>query len=134
MFSNRSEASNRVLIADDDPVIRRLLAAAITSADHVPVEVSDGRQAYRLLQKDADFKAAIIDMIMPHLNGVDLIGYMKTEKRMRRIPVLLITAEKDLKVMSAGFSAEAKAYLPKPFTPEQLQSALRLLAKAWFRE
>ena len=117
----------RVLIADDDPVIRCLVASSVKRAGYTPVEVNDGREAYRTLQADSNFKAAIFDMMMPFLEGIDVIRYMRTENRLRRIPVMMITSEPDLKVMTESFAAGATLYLPKPFTHEQLHTTLGML-------
>jgi len=64
---------------------------------------------------------------MPYLEGLDLIRYMRTEKRLMRIPVVLITAEESIKLMADSFAAGATAFLPKPFTTDQLQNLLRML-------
>ena len=117
----------RVLVADDDPVIRHLVASSVKKAGYTPVEVTDGREAYRTLQGDSDFKAAIFDMMMPFLEGIDVIRHMRTENRLRRIPVMMITSEPDPKVMIDSFAAGATLYLPKPFTPEQLHTTLGML-------
>jgi DNA-binding response OmpR family regulator len=118
---------NRVLIADDDPVMRHLVTTMVKQQDCEVVVVNDGRAAYRILQSDSQFRAAILDMTMPFLEGLDLIRYMRSEKRLMRIPIMMITAEQDIKLMANSFSAGATAFLPKPFTPEQLQSAIRML-------
>lgn len=122
-----TNSANRILIADDDPVIRHLVSSIVRQLGCTPVTLNDGREACRLLKVDADFKAAILDMSMPFLEGIELIRYMRTEKRLMRIPVLLITADQNIKLQSESFSAGATAFLPKPFTPVQLQTALRML-------
>jgi DNA-binding response OmpR family regulator len=127
MLPDRLRVSKRVLIADDDPVMRHLITTIIKQQEHEAVVANDGRAAYRILQSDADFKAAILDMTMPFLEGLDLIRFMRSEKRLMRIPIMMITAEQDIKLMARSFSAGATAFLPKPFTPEQLQSAIRML-------
>ena len=117
----------RVLVADDDPVMRRLLSAMLTQREHESVVAKDGREAYRILQTDSRFSAAIFDMTMPFLEGLDLIRYMKSERRLMKIPIMMISAGQDLKLMTSSFAAGATAFLPKPFTPDQLQSAIRML-------
>ena len=117
----------RVLVADDDPVIRLLLTSILKNEGYTPVVVEDGREAYRVLQSDSDFKAAIFDMKMPHLEGVEIIRHMKTEKRLMRIPVGIITAEQDPKLWDDSIAAGAGIFLPKPFSPNQLQFMLRVL-------
>lgn len=120
-------SSPRVLIADDDPVMRSLLRSMVVTEGYDAVVVDDGREAYRILQSDSDFRAGIFDMNMPHLEGLDIITYMRTEKRLRRIPVLMISADKDLRLMAKSFVAGATAFLTKPFNMEQFQTTLRML-------
>jgi two-component system chemotaxis response regulator CheY len=122
-----TQATKRILIADDDPVMRRLMSGIVRKEGYEAVVVDDGRKAYRLLQVDADFHAGIFDMRMPHLEGLDIIRYMRTEKRLQRIPVLMISAERDLHLMAESFVAGATVFLPKPFQPGQFQSTLRTL-------
>jgi CheY-like chemotaxis protein len=127
MLPTGTRRSQRILVADDDPVVRLLVTSILKKESYTPVVVKDGREAYRVLQSDADFRAAIFDMMMPHLEGVDIIRHMKTERRLTRIPVMLITSERDLKLMAESFSAGATVFLPKPFTTGQLRLMLRIL-------
>jgi Response regulators consisting of a CheY-like receiver domain and a winged-helix DNA-binding domain len=126
-FELKQTTPNRVLVADDDPVMRHLVTTIIKQRECEAVVANDGREAYRILQTDSQFRAAIIDMTMPFLEGLDLIRYMRSERRLMRIPIMMISAEQDIKLMTSSFSAGATAFLPKPFTPEQLQSAIRML-------
>ena len=123
----REPIPNRVLIADDDPVMRHLLTAAVKQQQCEVVIASDGREAYRILQSDSKFRAAILDMSMPFLEGLDIVNYMRSENRLMKIPIMVITAEENLKLMTDSFSAGATAFLPKPFTSDQLESAIRML-------
>jgi two-component system chemotaxis response regulator CheY len=127
MSPNQLPVSKRVLVADDDPVMRHLISTTIKQQEYEVVVAEDGRAAYRILQSDSAFKAAILDMTMPFLEGLDLVRYMRSERRLMRIPIMMITAEQDVKLMASSFSAGATAFLPKPFTPAQLQSAIRML-------
>jgi DNA-binding response OmpR family regulator len=129
MASRASQPTNRVLIADDDPVMRHLLTSLVQQEGCEVVVVDDGRQAYRLLQADADFKVGIFDMMMPHLEGLDIIRYMRTEKRLQRIPVMMISAERDLQLVAKSFGAGATVFFSKPFNTDQFQNTLRLLLK-----
>ena len=122
------EGPRRVLIADDDALTLRMVTAIVETEGYQAVSAVDGRQALGFLQQDARFSAAIFDMTMPHLQGLDLIRFMKADERLRSIPVGMITAERDPKVWDDSVAAGACVFLPKPFTPPQVQMMLRMLA------
>jgi DNA-binding response OmpR family regulator len=126
-FKLKQTTPKRVLVADDDPVIRHLITTIIKQQECEAVVAKDGREAYRILQTDSQFRAAIFDMTMPFLEGLDLIRYMRSERRLMRIPIMMISGEQDIKLMASSFSAGAMAFLSKPFAPDQLQSAIRML-------
>ena len=127
MLLNINPPSNRVLVADDDPVIRHLVTTIVTKEGYTVVVANDGNEAYRHLQRDADFTAAVFDMMMPGLKGLDLLRYMRTEKRLSRIPVLMITSHKDLTIMADLFAAGATAILRKPFSTVQIQAMFQMI-------
>ena len=122
-----NDTNRRMLVADDDPAILRLIATILEKDDYTVVAVRDGREAYKILQTDANFTAAILDVVMPHISGPELVRYMKEEERLKRIPVMMMTAEQDPKLSSDSFSAGAMVFLPKPFTTAQLQIMLQML-------
>ncbi len=116
-----------MLVADDDPAILRLVTAIVEKEGYKVVPARDGREAYKLLQEDANFIAGIFDVMMPHIQGPELVRFMRTEKRLMKIPVMMMTAEQNPKLSSESFSAGAVVFLPKPFTTAQLQIMLRML-------
>ena len=119
--------SVRILVAEDDAVIMRVVTAIIEKEGYTAVPARDGGEAYRTLHSDADFAAAILDINMPRLQGLDVIAYMRTEKRLRRIPVMMMTAGRELRLSSEVYRAGALLFIQKPFTPSQMQTMLRLL-------
>lgn len=116
-----------MLVADDDPAILRLVTAIVEKEGYKVVPARDGREAYKLLQEDSNFIAGIFDVMMPHIQGPELVRFMRTEKRLMKIPVMMMTAEQNPKLSSESFSAGAVVFLPKPFTTAQLQIMLRML-------
>jgi len=121
------KAPRRILVADDDPAILRLVQTILEKDNYSVVTARDGREAYKILQRDTDFIAAVLDVVMPQITGPELVRHMKTEKRMMRIPVMMMTAEQDPKLSSDSFAAGAVVFLPKPFTTAQLQTMLQML-------
>jgi len=125
-LTNETE-ERRMLVADDDPAILRLIATILEKENFIVVTARDGREAYRILQSDPNFTAAILDVVMPHISGPELVRFMKSEERLKRIPVMMMTAEQDPKLSSDSFAAGAIVFLPKPFTTAQLQIMLQML-------
>ena len=119
--------NRRMLVADDDPAILRLIATILEKENFTVVTARDGREAYKILQTDANFTAAILDVVMPHISGTELVRFMRSEDRLKRIPVMMMTAEQDPKLSSESFTAGAMVFLPKPFTTGQLQIMLQML-------
>jgi CheY-like chemotaxis protein len=117
----------RVLVADDDPAILRLVKTILEKENYKVVTARDGREAYKILQNDPKFTAAILDVVMPHISGPELARFMKQEKTLGNIPVMMMTAEQDPKLSSESFAAGAMVFLPKPFTTAQLQIMLQML-------
>lgn len=118
----------QILVADDDPAILRLVKAIIEKEGYEVATARDGREAYKFLQSaENNFAAGIFDVVMPHIQGMELARYMQSEKRLAKIPIMMMTAEQNPKLSSESFSAGAVVFLPKPFTTNQLQIMLRML-------
>lgn len=126
MSQRTSGDVERILVADDDPAILRLVSAIIEKEGYKVVTARDGREAYKLLQS-GEYCAAILDVMMPHIQGPELVRHMRTEKRLMKIPVMMMTAEQNPKLSTDSFAAGAVVFLPKPFTTSQLQVMLRML-------
>ena len=115
-------------MADDEAMTLRMLTVIIEEQGYQVVSAPDGREAFRILQQDPDFAAAVFDMMMPHLLGMGLIHFMKSDARLNHIPVGMITAEQDPKIWNESVAAGAKIFLPKPFTPPQIKMMIQMLA------
>src|SRR6185295_13819777 len=127
MNQTEKTAKGRILVADDDPAILRLVTTLLEKEGFEVVVARDGREAYKALQANSDFTAAVFDVVMPHISGPELVRHMRTENRFNKIPVMMMTAEQDPKLSSDSFAAGAVVFLPKPFTTIQLQTMLRML-------
>ncbi|MBA2525574.1 MAG: response regulator [Pyrinomonadaceae bacterium] len=125
--SGPDSKGRRVIVADDDPAILRLVKTILEKENYTVVTARDGREAYKILQNDQNFTVGVFDVVMPHISGPELVRFMKTEEKLKRIPVMMMTAEQDPKLSSESFSAGAVVFLPKPFTTSQLQIMLQML-------
>lgn len=120
----------QILVADDDPAILRLVKAIVEKEGYAVISARDGKEAYKILQSGEPFVAAIFDVIMPYIQGTELAKHMQSEKRLMKIPVIIMTAEQNSRLSSDSFSSGAVAFLPKPFTTSQLQTMLRMFVQS----
>src|SRR2546430_11848473 len=91
------------------------------------ISARDGKEAYKALQDNANFTAAVFDVVMPHIQGPELVRFMRTEKRFMKIPVMMMTAEQDPKLSKESFEAAVVAVLPHPFPAVQRLAILGTL-------
>lgn len=129
MSENLENGQAKVLVADDDPAILRLVKAIVEKEGYTVITARDGKEAYKILQSGEPFIAAIFDVVMPYIQGTELVRYMQSEKRLMKVPVIMMTAEQNSRLSSDSFAAGAVAFLPKPFTNAQLQTMLRMFIR-----
>lgn len=115
-----------IFLADNDAHTERLLSSIAGKLNYQVVVAKDARDAYWKLSSDIDFRVAILDMSTPCTDGVDIVRYMKTDARLMQIPIVIVAGEYGLKLITDCFAAGAIAFLPKPFTTEQLQRTLNM--------
>jgi DNA-binding NtrC family response regulator len=117
--------STRVLVVDDDPVQRRLLEAMLTRLEYEPVMAEGGEQAARLLDAPdgKNFACVILDLVMPDLDGMGLLGRMR--ERGIDIPVIVQTAQGSIDTVVSAMRAGAIDFVVKPVGAERMQVSLR---------
>src|SRR5690606_3161866 len=116
-----------VLIADDDPAIRDLLAYKFRLAGVRVLTAADGEEAYRIA---AEYRPqlAVLDRMMPGLDGIAVLQKLRGRPDTRGIPVMFLTAMRQEKDILEGFRIGVSDYVIKPFLPEEvLARGLRLL-------
>lgn len=115
-------------MADDDPATRRLIAAVIESEGFDAIEAGDGKEAYRILKSNRTIIAAIIDVMMPYIEGTELTRFISSDERFRGIPVIIVSAGSNPSAKAVGLRAGAAAFLSKPFSNLQLRALIRTFA------
>ena len=114
----------RILVADDQPLFRRLIEAALRTAGHQVVLVADGREAWETLES-GEFDLAVLDWMMPEVDGPTLCRRIREKARPRYVYLILLTAKDQLEDVISGLDAGADEYLVKPFNPEELRARVR---------
>ena len=107
------------LIADDDEDIRDVLSLAVGSAGLDPVLAEDGRQAVQMLET-LHPEVILLDVQMPGLSGIEVCWWIRRQRHLTRVPVILVSARTSPFEIDAGLLAGANHYVTKPFTMEQI--------------
>lgn len=115
----------RVLIADDEPISRRLLESALQREGVEVVSVADGEAAWATLQDPGAPRLAILDWMMPGLDGVEVVRRLRGRGDAPYVYAILLTSKDSKEDLVSGLNAGADDYLVKPFHAAELGSRLR---------
>jgi PAS domain S-box-containing protein len=122
----------RIIVAEDNPDMRAYLRDLL-AAEHDVVAVENGKQA--LAAARARLPDAIVsDVMMPEMNGFELVAALKGDPALKQVPVLLLTARAGSEAIASGLEGGADDYLSKPFSPAELRAriaAARRLHRAY---
>lgn len=115
----------RVLVADDEPVSRRLLELSLRRWGYDVIVASDGLKVSWILQQPAPPKLLVLDWLMPGMDGVQLCREIRGRQEESYTYVLLLTAKRAKVDVVEGLESGADDYLTKPFDPQELKVRLR---------
>ena len=113
----------RILIVDDEPFNRDVLAQELELLDHDTVAAINGRDALDRLAGGA-FDLILLDIMMPEMDGFEVLRRLKDDARLRHVPVIMISALDDIDSVVRCVALGADDYLPKPFDPVLLKARL----------
>lgn len=117
----------RILIADDEPICRRILIALLEEEYEV-VEASNGREVIELLQSGpGDYKCLLLDIRMPEVDGFGVLDFMRQKGLLERIPVIALTAITETADQVNCYKAGVCDLLEKPYKQEILKCKIRLV-------
>lgn len=115
----------KILVADDDSTMRRLLLSGLTRLGYQVEAACNGDEAWDLLQQPVAAEIAIFDWMMPGITGVELCRKLRQRKEAPYVYVILLTAMDSLDDLVAGMEAGADDYMTKPFKAAELNARLR---------
>ncbi len=109
-------ARGSLLVIDDDPVVRSMLSRSLEEGGHQVVTAKDGTEGLDMARAEA-FDVILLDVLMPGLDGYEVLERLKKERTLRHIPVVMITALDDIESAVRCIELGADDYLPKPIDP-----------------
>lgn len=119
----------RILIAEDEPDIRELVAFTLRFAGHEVTSTSNGEEAVQMASKLIP-DLILMDVRMPRMTGYDACRIMKASPALKDIPVVFLSAKGQESEIATGLAVGAEDYLLKPFAPDQLTDRVKaILAK-----
>jgi DNA-binding response OmpR family regulator len=113
----------KLLVVDDNALNRDLLARHLQREGHTVSLAEDGRRALAMIGVES-FDLVLLDLMMPELNGYEVLQHLKGDATCRDLPVILISALDELDSMVRCLEAGAEDYLPKPFNPTVLRARI----------
>lgn len=119
-----ADISGRVLVVDDNSSNRDLLARRLARDGHAVEVAPGGGEALAILQ-EGGFDLILLDILMPDMNGYEVLARLKGDPGTRNIPVIMISALDDIESIVRCIEAGAVDYLPKPFEPALLRARIR---------
>jgi class 3 adenylate cyclase len=113
--------SGRILVVDDDPLNRRLLEKSLEREGHRPLLAEGGGQAFEMLGTQP-IDIVLLDVLMPDMDGFEVLSRMKADPDLRHIPVVMISGVEDIQSVVRCIETGAEDFLPKPFDPVILRA------------
>ncbi len=118
----------KILIVEDEPAIRELIAVNLRHAGYVPVLAGDAAEAR--LQIDQSLPdLVLLDWMLPDTPGVEIARRLRADARTRELPIIMLTARAQETDKLGGFEAGADDYITKPFSPRELLARVRALLR-----
>jgi two-component system, chemotaxis family, chemotaxis protein CheY len=111
----------KILIVDDSPTIRRMVAASLQTLENVVfLQASNGLEAIEILARER-VSLMILDLNMPDMHGLEVLQFVRAHNQYRGLPIIVLTTKYDPESRKAALEGGASLYLTKPFEPAKLK-------------
>jgi CheY-like chemotaxis protein len=117
-----------VLVADDEPHIGRIIKMKLEQGPFRVTLAYDGREALEVLEREKDIGVVLLDLMMPHMTGLDVLARMRNDARWKDLPCIILTAAGQEQQHQAALGLGASEFLTKPFSPKKLYQRAAELA------
>jgi two-component system chemotaxis response regulator CheY len=114
-----------VLVVDDSRVMREMVTACLRPEPSLVVtQAASGLEAIEKLSL-ATFAVVVLDLNMPDISGLEVLEFVRSQDKLRELPIVVVTTRGDDVSRSAALAAGATRYMTKPFTPEDILAVVR---------
>ena len=122
----------KILVVDDMTAMRKILKTLLAQLGYKNVdEAEDGKQALEILKQNPDkYGLVITDWNMPHMTGIELVQAIRSDEKLKHLPILMVTAEAKKENVLAAIKAGVNNYIVKPFTAETLKEKIEKIFSA----
>jgi len=124
---------HRIIVIDDDPDIRDVLALTLAQEDYEVLQAQDGEEGLILIKNKAP-DLVIADYNMPKMNGPTLTGIIKKDILMSHLPIIMLTGKSEVIDKVSGINAGADDYIIKPFEPQELLARIKMILRRTERD
>ena len=117
-----------ILVVEDEPAIQELISYNLKQAGHQALKADNAEQAMNLVQ-NALPDLILLDWMLPGISGVELARRLRTDKRTRTIPIIMLTARSEEQDKLTGLETGADDYITKPFSPRELNARVKAVLR-----
>ena len=118
---------SRILVADDDRVVRRIVVTKLSGLGYDVTDVEDGQEALEVLEGGQVHNLLITDSLMPRMNGLQLVRALRQNSNpdLAILPIIMLTSRQGEQDIIEGLEAGVDDYVIKPFSPDELAARVR---------
>jgi two-component system phosphate regulon response regulator PhoB len=117
-----------VLVVEDEPAIQELIAYNLKQAGHQPLRADSAEEALRLVQ-EALPDLVLLDWMLPGVSGIELARRLRSDKRTKTVPIIMLTARADEQDKLTGLDTGCDDYITKPFSPRELNARVKAVLR-----
>ncbi len=114
----------KILIADDRSEVVELVRVSLEGEDYQIIDASDGKEALEKIRKEKP-DLVLLDVVMPKMDGFEVLSKLKKDPQTREIPVIMLTAQGQKLDQEKGRRLGARDYITKPFSPSHLLNKIK---------
>jgi len=116
------------LVADDEPHIGRIIKMKLEQGPFRVTLAYDGREALEALRREGDIQIVLLDLMMPHLSGLDVLAEIRGNALWKELPCIILTAAGQEQQHRLALRLGATEFMTKPFSPKKLYARTAQLA------